>query len=484
MARRLTLKAIEELEAKVSATGTESRSAVFGICGMDKQVLRCWSVVNGIPEPSSDAPTILIPERLEKLLWPKRRKIVVGGRGSAKTRTIISILTEFARMQTERIVCFREVMKSIADSSYQEVVDEINRKGHAEDFRVIEAKISVPSNGSRFTFDGLLRNQTKVKGYAGATRAWVEEAETVSRTSWDVLFPTLRAKGSEIWVSFNPREETDPTWADLVAPHWPDAVDGIYEDDETLIIECNFEHNPWFTEELAMERDRMARTDPDRYAWIWLGQFRKRSDVKVLNGKWRVEEFVPHSGWDGPYFGADFGFSSDPSTLNKCWIASGKLYIEYEANDKHVELDDMWHFYAGMEGATDEQKAYAERRKQQGKKIYEGIPGARKYKIYGDSARPETISHIAKHGFRIEGVEKWAGSVEDGIAFLRSFEEIIIHPRCKHTIAEANAYEYKTDRLTGDVLPDLVDANNHHWDAIRYAVGKLIRRGKKSTIHL
>ncbi len=484
MGKRLTAKAIEALEAKITASGTESRSAVFGICDMQRQVIRRWSVVNGIPEPSDDEPTILIPERLEKLLWPKRRKIVWGGRGSAKTRTIISILTEFARMQTERVVCFREVMKSIADSSYQEVVDEVNRKGHSEDFRVIEAKISVPANGSRFTFDGLLRNQTKIKGYAGATRAWVEEAETVSRTSWDILFPTLRAKGSEIWVSFNPREETDPTWADLVAPHWDDAVDGIYEDDETLIIQCNFEHNPWLTEELAMERDRMARTDPDRYAWIWLGQFRKRSDVKVLNGKWRVEPFEPQSGWDGPYFGADFGFSSDPSTLNKCWVANRKLYIEYEAHDKHVELDDMWHFYAGMEGATDAQKAYAAKRKAEGKKIYDGIPGVRKYKIYGDSARPETISHIAKHGFKIEGVEKWPGSVEDGIAHLRSYDAIIIHPRCKETIAEASAYEYKTDRLTGEVLPDIVDKHNHHWDAIRYALGKIIRRGSQSTIFL
>lgn len=484
MGKRLTAKAIEALEAKITASGTESRSAVFGICDMQRQVIRRWSVVNGIPEPSDDEPTILIPERLEKLLWPKRRKIVWGGRGSAKTRTIISILTEFARYERQRIACFREIQNSIEESSYQELVEEIERKGHSEYFKIVEKKIRAIATGSTFSFAGLYRNQTKVKGFANVKRAWAEEAENVSRTSWDILIPTIRAPGSEIWVSFNPREETDPTWADLVAPHWDDAVDGIYEDDETLIIQCNFEHNPWLTEELAMERDRMARTDPDRYAWIWLGQFRKRSDVKVLNGKWRVEPFEPQSGWDGPYFGADFGFSSDPSTLNKCWVANRNLYIEYEAHDKHVELDDMWHFYAGMEGATDAQMAYAERRKKEGKKIYDGIPGARKYKIYGDSARPETISHIAKHGFKIEGVEKWAGSVEDGIAFLRSFEEIIIHPRCKHTIAEANAYEYKTDRLTGDVLPDLVDANNHHWDAIRYAVGKLIRRGKKSTIHL
>lgn len=459
MGRKLSVKAIEALEAKITASGTESRSAVFGICDIQRQVIRRWSVVNGIPEPSDDEPTILIPERLEKLLWPKRRKIVWGGRGSAKTRTIISILTEFARMQTERVVCFREVMKSIADSSYQEVVDEVNRKGHSEDFRVIEAKISVPANGSRFTFDGLLRNQTKIKGYAGATRAWVEEAETVSRTSWDILFPTLRAKGSEIWVSFNPREETDPTWADLVAPHWDDAVDGIYEDDETLIIQCNFEHNPWLTEELAIERDRMARTDPDRYAWIWLGQFRKRSDVKVLNGKWRVEPFEPQAGWDGPYLGADFGFSQDASTLVKLWVHNRTLYVEHEAYGVGIELDDMPAFY-------------------------DKVPDSRKYMIYADSARPETISHIAKRGFRITGVEKWPGSVEDGITFLRSFDAIAIHPRCKNAIHEANAYEYKTDRLTGDILPDIVDKDNHVIDAIRYGMSKLIRRGSQSTIFL
>jgi phage terminase large subunit len=204
-----------------------------------------------------------------------------------------------------------------------------------------------------------------------------------------------------------------------------------------------------------LERDKLARVDPDRYSWIWLGKFRKRSDVKVFNGKWKVEEFEAAQNWDGPYFGADFGFAADPSTLNKCWIANGNLYIEYEANGQHVELDDMPAFY-------------------------DKIPGAREYLIKADCARPETISHIKSRGFRIEGADKWQGSVEDGITFLRSFEKIIIHPRCKHTIFEANAYEYKTDRLTGAILPDIVDKHNHHWDAIRYALDKMIKRRGKS----
>ncbi len=455
MGRRLSLKVIQELEDQVAAQTGNIISKVFGVCNMQREVIRCWRLTANGPLATDDDAEILIPERLEKLLFPKRLKIIYGGRGSAKTRTVISVLTERARVFPERIACFREIQDSIADSSKQEIEDQIDRHGMGEEFSITEKKIRSRASGGSFSFAGLFRNLTKVKGKAGSTVAWCEEAEINSRESWDVLFPTIRAPGSEVVVTFNPREETDPTWADLVAPYLDKMVDGIYEDADTLIIECNFEHNPWLTAELILERDKMARVDPDRYAWIWLGKFRKRSDVKVLNGKWIIEEFEAAQNWDGPYFGADFGFAADPSTLNKCWIANGNLYVEYEANGQHVELDDMPEFY-------------------------EKVPGARDYLIKADCARPETISHIKRKGFRIEGAEKWPGSVEDGITFLRSFEKIIIHPRCKKTIFEANAYEYKTDRLTGAILPDIVDKHNHHWDAIRYALDKMIKRRGQS----
>jgi phage terminase large subunit len=477
MGKRLSLKVIQELEDRYRETTAKTVSAVFGVCGMDGAVIRSWQYLGGIPEPTDAPASIMIPERLEKLLFPKRRIIIYGGRGSAKTRTITAWLTEMARHQTERVLCLREVLKSIDDSSYQELADEINRKPWADEFRCINNKISVPAKKSTFKFEGMRTNASQnLKAKAGSSKAWVDEAETVSRDAWDALFPTMRKKGSQIIISFNPREETDPTWADLVAPYVDQMVDGIYEDDETLIIECNWQHNPWFTEELRGEKDRMARTDPDRYMWIWEGKFRRRTDVKVLNGKWIVEAFEPVKGWDGPYFGADFGFSQDPSTLNKLWINNRKLYVEYEANGVGIELDDMFHFYAGEDGASDDQKEYLAELKRNGGKIHPGIPGARHYNIKADCARPETIAHIKKRQFRIEGVEKWPGSVEDGITFLRSFEQIVIHPRCKNTIFEANAYEYKTDRLTGDILPDIVDKHNHHWDAIRYALDKLIKR--------
>lgn len=456
MGKRLSLRAIEQLEEKIASANGKAASAVFGICSMQREVLRAYRIIDRHPVLVDEVPSIFIPERLEKLLFPKRLKIVFGGRGSGKTRTITSWLTESARTHTERVLCLREVLKSIDDSSYQELVDEINRKPWSAEYRVINNKITVPGTNSSFKFEGMRTNASQnLKAKAGSTKAWVDEAETVSRDAWDALFPTMRQAGSEIVVSFNPREETDPTWADLVAPYWDKAVDGIYEDNNILIIECNWQHNPWFTDELAIERDRMRDRDPDRYMWIWEGKFRRNSDVKVFNGKWRIADFEAGEGWDGPYYGADFGFSQDPSTLNKVWIHDSRLWIEHEANGIGIEIEDMPEFY-------------------------DKVPGARTNKIWADCARPETISHIKRQGFRIEGAEKWSGSVEDGITFLRSFKEIMIHPRCKHTIAEANAYEYKTDRLTGEILPDIVDKNNHHWDAIRYALFKLIKRKGKS----
>ena len=128
---------------------------------------------------------------------------------------------------------------------------------------------------------------------------------------------------------------------------------------------------------------------------------------KFLVGKWVVEEFEPDSEWNGPYFGADFGFSQDPATLVKIWIHDDNLYIEYEAYKVGVELDDYPDFY-------------------------DTIPDSRKHRIMADSAEPATISHIKKKGFLIRGAEKGAGSIDAGVTFIRNFKRIYIHPRCRH----------------------------------------------------
>jgi phage terminase large subunit len=111
------------------------------------------------------------------------------------------------------------------------------------------------------------------------------------------------------------------------------------------------------------------------------------------------------------------------------------------------------------------------------------IPGAEKYTIRADSARPETISYLKRHGLpKLEGVKKWPGSVEDGVSHLRQYERIIIHPRCKHATDEARHWSYKIDSRTGDVLPKLADGHEHIWDAVRYALTPMIRRPSRTWI--
>jgi len=249
-------------------------------------------------------------------------------------------------------------------------------------------------------------------------------------------------------VDFNPDLETDPTYQKFIAGKPPP---------ESLIIEANWMDNPFFPEELKKEKDYLYTIDPELAEHIWGGKIRRESNAQIFKGKWMVESFGPDKEWDGPYFGADFGFARDPAILTKSWICPGavgpKLMIEYCACGFGVETNDL-------------------------PEMYDTIPGSREYKIRGDNSRPETISQIKGKGFNIEACPKWNGSIVDGIAFLKSFEQIVIHPRCLRMIDEAKGYSYKTDRLTGDILPEIVDALNDGWDSVRYALNPLIQKSK------
>ena len=311
------------------------------------------------------------------------------------------------------------------------------------------------ANGSEFLFVGTGSNPEKVMSMEGIDVAWCEQGERMSARSWEILIPTVRQPGSEIWVTFNPDEENDPTYQRFVVNPPPDCIS----------LEVNWQDNPWFPEELRREKDYLYRVDPEAAAHVWGGQPRTNQSAQILRGKYIVESFtVPaecgerkRDGWDGPYFGADWGFANDPTVLAKCWIrgakygkTQGRLYIEDEAHGIGVEIART-------------------------PALFDKIAGARQHLIRADCARPETISHVHNCGFRIEAAEKWKGSVEDGIAVLRSFEQIVIHPRCTHAQEEARLWSYRCDRLTGDVLPDLKPGNDHVWDAVRYALGPLVK---------
>ncbi|MER1779872.1 PBSX family phage terminase large subunit [Proteus mirabilis] len=367
-----------------------------------------------------------------------------GGRGSAKTRTfalMTAIRGYMAAMngQSGVILCAREYMNSLEESSMEEVKQAIRSVPWLNDFYELGEKyIRTKCRSVNYVFAGLRHNLDSIKSKARILIAWVDEAESVSEIAWTKLTPTVREAGSEIWVTWNPERDGSAT----------DKRFRKNPPDNAVVVEMNYGDNPWFPSVLEEERlSDQERLDSATYTWIWEGAYLENSDKQVLANKYVVKSF-PDDLWqkaDRLLFGADFGFAKDPNTLLRQFILNDCLYIEYEVYGIGVELDHMPAFY-------------------------DKIPESRKWPIKADSARPETISYLKRQGFNISAAKKWQGSVEDGITHLRGFKQIIIHPRCKETAKEARLYSYKTDRITGEVLPIIEDKNNHCWDAVRYGL--------------
>ncbi len=350
------------------------------------------------------------------------------------------------------ILCGREYMNSLEDSSMEEVKQAIRSVPWLDAyFEIGEKYIRTRDRRVSYTFTGLRHNLDSIKSKARVLIAWIDEAENVSEIAYQKLLPTVRESDSEVWLTWNPERDGSPTDLRFVKNPPPNSK----------IVELNYTDNPWFPDVLEKERrnDR-ERLDDQTYAWIWDGAYRENSEAQILAGKYRVAEFDPAAGWDGPYFGLDWGFSQDPTAGVKLWVHDHRLWVEYEAGKVGLENDDIADFMIAR------------------------LPCIEQHVTRADSARPETISHVKSKGRdghraslpRLQGVEKWKGSVEDGIAHLRSYKEIVIHPRCVQTLREARLYSYKVDRLTGDVLTDIVDANNHYMDAMRYALQPMIKR--------
>lgn len=374
-----------------------------------------------------------------------RYKIARGGRGSGKSwafARMLVIRSCFPKARPIRALCARELQNSIQDSVHQLIVDQIDAMGLLGAFTVRESKITSCS-GSEIMFKGLRgmkNNAQALKSLEGVDICWIEEGQTVSEASMQTLAPTIRKQDAEIWITYNPDQASDPV--DKLAMNPPKG---------SIVKTVNWDSNPWFeSTSLNIEREWMQRTDPDAYAHVWEGAYQKNSKAQIFSGKYRVEHFTTPDDVERFYFGADWGFAQDPTALIRCYIVDRKLYIDHEAYGISVELDDL-------------------------PKLFESISEAQAWPIKADSSRPETISHMQRRGWNITPARKWSGSVEDGIAYLRSFEEIVINPRCKHTIEEMRLYKYKVDSLSGDVLPIIVDKHNHCIDALRYSLDGYIK---------
>ena len=315
-------------------------------------------------------------------------------------------------------------------------------------FTVMESEIRCP-NGGIIIFQGLQNHTAEsIKSLEGFDGAWVEESQSLSQRSLDMLRPTIRKQGSELWFSWNPRFADDPVDVLLRCDTPPPGA---------VVVKVNYQDNPWFPEVLQEEMEYDLNRDKDKYEHVWLGEYEKNSEARVFKN-WTVEEFEAPP---GTIFrlGADWGFSVDPTVLVRCYIDGRRLYVDYEAAMVGCEID-------------------------QTPDLFDRVPDSRKWFISADSARPETISYMRKHGFpKINGAKKGAGSIEDGIEFLKSFD-IVVHPRCVGLIEELVKYSFKVDPLTDEVLPILADKWNHRIDSLRYAceaARKAIKKEQKPT---
>lgn len=373
---------------------------------------------------------------------PYRYKVLFGGRGSAKSYSVADVLLLRGYMSRRRILCGREFQNSISESVHQ-LLRERAYELKLDNFYNFTNNSITGDNGTEFFFKGVRHNVQSIKSIQGITDLWLEEAQTVSQISWDTLIPTIRTPGSEIFVTFNPDSEDDPTYTKFLGKKGPPPG--------TYLRKVNWDDNPWFPDILKAEKDYAYQTNPDLAEHVWGGECRSHSDAQIFKGKYIIDNFEVNPNWDGPYYGADWGFSVDPLAAVKLYIdwEGRRLMIVEEFHKKHVELEDI-------------------------PEKFDTISGIRERKIRADNSRPETISFIAKKGFDIEGAKKWTGCVEDGIEFIKSFRQVVIHSRCRASAREFKNYSYKVDRLTQDVTTDIVDDWNHIIDAIRYALDPLI----------
>lgn len=384
------------------------------------------------------------------LLNPCRYKGAKGGRGSGKSHFFVEKLIEaFVLNPNTRAVCIREIQKSLKYSAKSLIENKIQTLGVGHLFDITQTEIRTTVGDGLIIFQGMQDHTAdSIKSLEGFDVAWVEEAQSLSQRSLELLRPTIRKNGSEIWFSWNPEHKTDAVDQFMLAGQ---------HNERFCLVHVNYSDNPWLPDELKQEMAYDRVHTPDSFGHVWLGEYNEKSHAQIFKDKWVIDEFEAQAHWDGPYHGLDFGFAQDPTAGVRCWVADNRLWIDYEAGKVGLELD-----------ATAEHLSV--------------IPDVDKHVIRADSARPESISYLKRHGLpRVTAVTKGKGSVEDGIEHIKSYEAVVIHPRCQKTADEFRLYSYKIDKRSGDILPVISDGHNHYIDALRYAIAPLISQKQSAT---
>ncbi|MBO4228434.1 PBSX family phage terminase large subunit [Bradyrhizobium neotropicale] len=390
-----------------------------------------------VPEPPRRAVDVVMGEKFAKTLFATaRHKALYGGRGSSKSWSVATYCVVRAMEARKRIVCCRQFQNSIRDSSKELIERRIRDMEVSSEFAVTDRTIVHNKLGSDFLFMGLERNVESIRSLEGADIVWIEEARTINAKSMEVLLPTVRKAGSELIWTWNPELPDDPVDAYFRGPQPPP---------RSIVTFVDYTDNPFFYgTELANEMEVLKAGNFARYKHVWLGEYDTKHESKVFPNA-RIGTVVVNSDEMPAFYGLDFGFGNDPSFITKVDINEHRkqIYIAREASGR-VAMDEL-------------------------PTLIRGVIENDRDLIKADSSQPGTIEFLKRRGFNVVAAHKGPGSVKSGINFLQSYD-IVIDPSCEQMREEARLYSWMTDRRTQQILSVPVDANNHGWDSVRYAL--------------
>src|SRR3990167_3532147 len=362
---------------------------------------------------------------LFKNLW--REASIYGGRFSLKSHTVARYLLIDARQAKKRVACFREFQNSIAESSHQLLADLI-RQYELSEFEVTNNSIINKLNGSDFLFRGLWQNEQSIKSIEGIDLAWVEEAQTVSQGSLEVLTPTVRKEGSKIIYTYNRLMEDDPVHVRLVQEGRPN----------TLIINVNYDiaiKYGWMPDSVRLEMEDDKDKRPSIYQHKWLGEPTNRE--RLIYRDWVIVDDIPQQarrerGW------LDYGYTNDPSAMGEIWVCDGAYYLDEIAYTK---------------GLSNKQIA----------DIILNRP--QKIPWVADSAEPKSNDELRTHGITVIDAKKGKDSVNNGIQAVQS-QRIFLTRRSVNIIKERSNYMWEEDK-NGRITNVPSPLFNHHMDGLR-----------------
>lgn len=377
----------------------------------------------------------MIPTEFERLFdkdW--REAAVYGGRASLKSHTVARYLLTRARQAKTRILCCREIQRSIKDSSYQLLKDLI-KEFELDDFRITNDSIVNEINGSEFLFKGLYGNEQTIKSTEGIDIAWVEEAQTVSEKSLEILTPTVRKDGSQIIYTYNRLDEDDPVHQRLVLDGRPN----------TLIINVNYDvaiKYGWFPEVLRLEMEDDRERRPDLYKHKWLGEPLTMSESRIYKD-WAIIDDIPHNARLERY-GLDFAWKPDKTALVAVYYYDGGYLLD----EINVQLE--W------ENAD----------------IASTLKNIPQVLTVGDSSDERSIADIRSYGINIVAAKKGPDSLRRGIKLMQE-QRISVTRRSAHLIDGYRSWSWKLDR-DDKIIPGVPEHEPDALAAARYAIESLI----------